>query len=204
MDREGEIWARRVNDGADWVLEVKDGGDWRQIVAGGLEDRLWVIGEPQPEGWVWAMSGMGRDKASLVKLDLATGAENLVLGRNDVDLSYTLIHPDTNEPMMTVSYPGYQDRVVHDAGLVQTIANLGAPKNAAVHIASHSSDYSKILFEVETADQRWQTILVDNVAGTEEVMNQSTMDPEPDVIGVPEPVFIPARDGLTIPAHHEQ
>ena len=87
VDRAGRLLARTVVQGDQSLLErPESAGGWTEVAWWSRWDRLRIFGLHDDGRKAWGLSNRGRDKLALVRLDLATGAEELVYASPDVDL----------------------------------------------------------------------------------------------------------------------
>ncbi|WP_370402066.1 S9 family peptidase [Sulfitobacter sp. JB4-11] len=202
FNRAGELYLRSVaNGGSGWQVSVKAGAQWHQVASGGLDESFWVLSEPDETGRFLAMSDLGRDKRALVRRDAVTGDEE-VLHRNDgVDLSWIVTQPVTGEPIMAVSYPGLQERRFFDADIEAMVNKIEKPDDAAIHLVSATSDFSKAIWEVEDDREGWTKFFADMETGQVEEMQRPSIADCAEILSPMEPVSFPASDGLTIHAY---
>ena len=82
-----------------WSLEVydEDADTWKVGFSGLEEDDFEVIGYPLNQHEVRALSGRGRDRTSLVQVDLETGREEVLYEHPEVDVEYAWAEDATNE-----------------------------------------------------------------------------------------------------------
>ena len=110
-DDEGNLWARiRKKTDNTRIFEILDrsGNIWKVLMTFGLEDALWILSFTADGDAVWALSNRGRDRISLVRMDIATGEETLIYADPQVDLRGTIISYLTKEPLVAIAYPDYQ------------------------------------------------------------------------------------------------
>lgn len=202
IDLDGNVYARRrFLDGADWVYEIREeSGEWRKLNSGNFEDVFWTFGSVDPDGQVFARSNLNRDKTALVKVDLATAQETVIAEDASVDIDWSMLDPVSGELLVTFAAPGFQKRIVHDPRIEADFASLNLPQNAAVHVITNTRDNSKLLVTVEEAEAGFETRLIDRLASSTSIISTPEIAKYRDRLPPVEPVFIPARDGVTIPA----
>ncbi len=201
VTRNGDIFARtRYVSGADWRFEMRQSTGWREVVRGTFEDIFSPISDPDPGGMVHAISNLGRDKSALVRFDLNNGEEEIIDQHSSVDYGRIIINSKTQTPMMAMLSPGYQERRFFDDGYQTMINRLKVPKNAAVHVVSRTRDSSKLLVTVHEAEAGYETKLIDRLSGKITSISKPGIARYRDQISSVKPVFIMARDGLSIPA----
>lgn len=201
IDRKGEIYGRsRYLTPDDWRVELRDGDNWREIRRGGLEERFWILAQPEADGRILAISDIGRDKRVLVRFDPETGVEEVVFGDDEVDLSWVELDPRNGRPLSAVTYPGYQSRVFFDEEYKTTMGDLPVEGASALHRVSATHDMSKMIFEVEHSTRGWSKYLVDANTGATEAIQTPPIEALADQLSEMEPVRIAAQDGLTLHA----
>jgi dipeptidyl aminopeptidase/acylaminoacyl peptidase len=118
-----------LSDGGINAL-VRDNADddWRQFLAVPADDALTT--EPvafSADGRSMLMvSSVGAETARLVSLDLANGAEKLLAGDPQADVSGVRIDPDTREPQIAVVQKDRSEYVVLDASVADDMAAIRA------------------------------------------------------------------------------
>jgi len=201
FDRNGDIFARkRFLTGSDWLQEIRDGDAWRRLLGGGMEEAFYLISGPDDTNAALALSNLGRDTTALVQVDLTTGDMTEISARPDVDFGNVVLHPEDDRPLIALHNPGYQTREFLDETMREHVEALNLPENAALHFRSYSDDFSKILVSVEEATGGFQTKLIDTRKKTVDSISYPPIARFKDRLSAVEPVFIPAADGLTIPA----
>ncbi len=116
-------------DGADLAVELlQPDGSWRLMKTVGGFDSYWVSRLDPVAAKAWVQTNIGRDKAVLAEVDLATGQETVLASHPDVDLSYGLFPAGTGGPVGYVTEPGMPRVDYLDAA-------MGADVQAAVQKA---------------------------------------------------------------------
>jgi len=109
-----------VRDSAD--------GDWRQFLAVPADDALTT--EPvafSADGRSLLMvSSVGAETARLVRVDLASGTEEVLTGDPQADISGVRIDPDAREPQIAVVQKDRSEYVVLDASVADDLAAIRA------------------------------------------------------------------------------
>ena len=197
----GKIYARtRFVNGADWRFEMRETDGWREVVKGTFEDIFAPISDPDKMGRVYAISNLGRDKSALVQFDLNDSSEEIIDQHTMVDYGNVIINSKTQTPMMAMLSPGYQKRRFFDDAYKTMIDKLKLPENSAVHIISSTRDNSKLLVTIQEAEAGFETKLIDRTSGKISSISKPGIANYRDQISPVKPVFIQAKDGLTIPA----
>ncbi len=88
------------------VIMIRDGAgdDWRPLLAIAAEDALTTgpIAFSADGGSLLAMSSVGANTGRLVRIDLASGAQQVLAGDPDADVTDVRLNPDTREPQLVV------------------------------------------------------------------------------------------------------
>lgn len=201
FDRAGDVFARkRFLTGTEWIQQVRDGASWRDLLSGGMEDAFYLVSGPDEANTALALSNLDRDTTALVQVDLATGQQIEISARPDVDFGHVLLHPEDERPLVALHNPGYQEREFFDDSLRRLVDAIELPAKSALHFRSYADDFSKILVSVEEADAGFHTKLIDTQNQTVRSISQPSIMRFRNHLSDVEPVFIPASDGLTIPA----
>ena len=86
------------------VVMVRDAAaeDWRPLLTISAEDALTSgpVAFSEDGQSLLAVSSVGADTGRLVRLDLATGAEQVLAGDPEADVAGVRLHPDTREPQV--------------------------------------------------------------------------------------------------------
>jgi len=108
------------------VVKVRDGvaGDWRVLLKMPAEDAL--TSGPiaiTADGSMLALSSVGADTGQLVRIDLGSGATEVLAADPEADVSGVRLHPDTREPqIVTWNKERLEYRVLDDAVAADVVA----------------------------------------------------------------------------------
>src|SRR5262249_30717021 len=137
-DWEGQPRARLRHvepDGRE--LQVRWAGIWRTLQTFDLEESdVRLLGTAPDDRGLWLLSGRGRDRRSLVRVDLATGAESLVYEHPRVDLDRVRLSERTRSPLAAFAAPDYPHAKIFDAGLAAEAARLARSSPTGLSITS--------------------------------------------------------------------
>ncbi|HEY3953788.1 MAG TPA: S9 family peptidase [Streptosporangiaceae bacterium] len=121
-------------DGSADIL-VRDGADddWRLLLTVPAEDSLTTepIAFTADGGSLLALSSLGADTARLVRIDLATGATEVLAADPEADVTGVRLHPETREPQIVT--------VLRDRSRYQVLDPSLEPDLAAIR-ALHPGD----------------------------------------------------------------
>ncbi len=199
---DGEIFARtRYVSGADWRFEMRENDGWREVLRGTFEDIFSPFSDPDKNNISYAISNIGRDKSALVQVDLNTGEEKVIDQHPTVDYGWVVLDAERQTPLMASLYPDYQQRRYFDKTYEAMIRSLNPPKNAAVNIVATTRDATKLLVTIEEDQAGFETKLIDRTSGKITSISTPGVAKFRDRFSSVEPVFIKAKDGLTIPAY---
>jgi dipeptidyl aminopeptidase/acylaminoacyl peptidase len=112
------------------VLLVRDtpDSDWRQLLTVPADDVLTsdVVGFSADGGSLLGVSSVGANTGRLVRIDAATGAEQVLAADPDADVSDVRIHPDTREPQIVTLIKDRSEYVVLDPSVSADLAAIRA------------------------------------------------------------------------------
>ena len=112
----GRIRQLGKDDGSDAVLELSEaGGGWRVLKTWGGFDFINVLRVDPAQGKLWALSNLGRDKAALVEMDMASGAERVLAEHPVVDVASASFASASGAPVGYVVEPDHPQMHFFDA-----------------------------------------------------------------------------------------
>src|SRR5215813_310218 len=174
------------------VVKVRDGadGDWRLLLTLPAEDAM--------TSGPMAMSSLGADTGRLVRVDLGSGAEEVIAEDPDADVSDVRVHPDTREPQVVTWVKDRTEYRVLDPALEADVAAIralhrGDPDIVAqdhsdmVWLVAFTNDMGPIPYFLYDRQRREGRFLFDH----RPELSQYELAPM-------EPFSFQARDGLTI------
>lgn len=97
---------------------------WKAVFATDYFDSVQVLDVDKNGHFVWALSNRGRDKQALVKIDTETGVEQVVYADPRVDVGSVLLNPQTQQPLIAMVEPDYQERQIFDTPLHTALEKL--------------------------------------------------------------------------------
>ncbi len=203
-DRRGQLLGRvrqTANERLFETADVRAPGGWKNMFNVGLFDNVVPLLVGENNQFLWALSNRGRDKLALVKIDLNTGAEDVVAQDPRVDLSSALISHKTLQPLMLTADPGYQELQIFQPRLQAAVARLQAQHQAPLrfHLTSISRD--ERLFTATTSfEGGGQNLLYDTNTDTFTVLGESTRSRVHATSPLPSqtPIQYTSRDGLPL------
>ena len=158
---------RMDRDGSDDTeVFVADGDDWRSLFTVDAFEQFWIYATTSDNRYAFASSSRGRDKAAIVRVDLETGEEEILVSDPDVDLTWALdLNPwdDTLDlvishaagaPRTPLSAKGQAlDRLIGQLGEKvdhDGIFSAGDGRFVTVTASPEAKSYSYVLFDLET------------------------------------------------------
>ncbi len=199
-DDEGNLRARmRKNDEEMRIFEIFNAPEntWKALMSLDLEDSLWILSFTAEGDAVWALSNRGRDRASLVRMDLATGDEKLVYEDPQVDLSGAFISYHTKEPLVAIAFPNYQKLHFFDPEIEQDARIFLDQDRVALDL--NSVDYEERLLTVAAyTDKGYEYYLFNRDTRQKVLLHRNPVSKYQDSLASAQPVSFKSRDGLTI------
>jgi dipeptidyl aminopeptidase/acylaminoacyl peptidase len=184
------------------VIKVRDGadGDWRLLQTLPAEDAMTSgpMAISADGGSMLAMSSAGVDTGRLVRVDLASGAEEVLAEDPDADVSGVRVNPDTREPQIVTWVKDRTEYRVLDPALEADLAAIralhpGDPEIVAqdhsdmVWLVAFTNDAGPVPFFLYDRRRREGHFLFDH----QPELSRYELAPM-------EPFSYQARDGLTI------
>jgi dipeptidyl aminopeptidase/acylaminoacyl peptidase len=130
------------------ILHVRDdeAGEWRQLLDIAADDALTTapICFSEDGSSLLAVSSVGAQTGQLVRIDLVTGAQQVLAGDPEADVSDVRVHPDTREPQIVTLLKDRSEYVVLDPSVA---ADLAAIRDL------HHGD--PIISDADDADSTW-------------------------------------------------
>jgi dipeptidyl aminopeptidase/acylaminoacyl peptidase len=112
------------------VVKVRDtpGEDWRLLLSLPAEDAMTSgpMAISADGGTMLAMSSAGADTGRLVRVDLATGAEEVLAEDPEADVAGVRVHPDTREPQVVTWVKERMEYRILDPSLEADMAAIRA------------------------------------------------------------------------------
>jgi dipeptidyl aminopeptidase/acylaminoacyl peptidase len=203
-NQQGQLLGRVRQTADERLFETANAqapGGWKNMFSVGLFDTVAPLRVGKNNEFLWALSNRGRDKLALVKINLDTGAEEVVAQDPRVDLSSALISQKTLQPLMWSADPGHQELQIFEPRLQALIARLKArhPGPLRFHVTSISRD--ERLFTATTSfEGGGQHLLYDANTDAFTVLGESTRSRVHASSPLPQqsPIQFTSRDGLTL------
>ncbi|MBT2333813.1 S9 family peptidase [Variovorax paradoxus] len=197
VDRDGRLRARSVQDGDDRYLQLPDGDAWRTTLRWQKDESWWIADLAPGTNTAWAVSNRGRDKEALVRIDLESGAEEVVYQDAEVDIEQVLMSRRGHAPLAAYSMPGHPRAKYFDAGLARRLEPLAGGEPAAVHVTSMADDEQTMTVSVGT-DRGWKYYLLGDASKAPVLLGESGTSGLASSLAATRPIAYAARDGLQI------
>ena len=203
---DGQIAARTaaVSSGEiEFQARTEDGG-WRPVFRYTPNyTRLTTLGGVQRDNTVWALSSRDRNHTALVRLDVATGREEVFYERGHVEVDGASVlfgESGVGTPLFASLFPGYQE-VVHfeprlEVGYAALRERLGEPLRIDFKSADRALDF--VVVEVWNPEIHRRWYLLDLEAKTSRELSAAPLAGYDRPAAPARPVSIPASDGLVL------
>ncbi len=175
-------------------------GDWRALLAVAVEDVMTSqpIAFSEDGASLLAVSSVGADTGRLVRLDLATGAAEVLAEDPDSDVTGVRLHPDTREPQIVTFLKDRREYQVLDPDVEADLAAIRA---------LHPGDPS--FADADDADATWLIGFTNDTGAVPYYSydratrsGQFLFEHQPELsryeLAPMEPFSFTSRDGLTI------
>ncbi|HEY3785621.1 MAG TPA: S9 family peptidase [Steroidobacteraceae bacterium] len=192
---------KTLADGGGEIYRRTEKG-WQSLLRYGRDDSLTtrpVVVEAA--GSALLLSSIGRDKAALVRVDLASGRQSVLAQSEQADVSNVWLDPRTRAPQAyDVEYLTARIEPLVPA-IGQDIQRLTAALGPQFDVASRTLDDSKWIVEVDDPQRSKSSYLYERGSGH----LTKLFDSRPALTDLPlqpmRPVTLHARDGLTLVAY---
>jgi dipeptidyl aminopeptidase/acylaminoacyl peptidase len=182
------------------VRDSADSPDWREVLDVSAEDSMATapVSFSADGQSLLLISSVGLQAAALVRMDLRTGATEVLAEDPEADVSAVRVDPDTREPQIVTFV---RDRSVYQvldpsvAGHVQAIRALH-PGDVAF---GHGDDADRVWLAIFTNDTGSTTYYTyDTATGAASFLFEARPELSKYELAAMEPFSFTARDGLTI------
>jgi dipeptidyl aminopeptidase/acylaminoacyl peptidase len=201
-DEDLEIRAavRPTSDGSGYELCVPEGEDWRVIQTFDYEDAvtsstLAVSGDGTR---LYVLSSKGVNAGRLVRLDLATGAEEVIAEDPNYDVGDVVLHPKTRHPQIVGFVRDRLEHVVLDPDVAEDFAAVQAIGPGEVHIQSADDEDRRWVVSLVIDDGPARTYLFDRGDKSATLLFEDRPELINYELAAMGPFSFQARDGLTI------
>jgi dipeptidyl aminopeptidase/acylaminoacyl peptidase len=184
------------------VLMVRDSADedWRELLTVSAEDAVTSgpIGFSEDGGSLFAESSVGANTGRLVRIDLATGAQQVLAEDPEADVSGVRIHPDTREPQIVTFQKDRSEYVVLDPSVAGDLAAIRAlhPGDPVFTSADDADATWLVAFTNDSGPIKYFTY--DRAGQTGRFLFENRPELSRYQLASMEPFSFTARDGLTV------
>lgn len=181
-----------------WQLEINEVSAWRPLIDWNFDDNVRVLGFTPDDRGLWLLSNRGRDRTSLVRLDLQSGEERCVYeDPGGADLGSVIVSEVTQRPVAAFAMRDYPAEHFFDEIARSELAGLVRPQPSGLRVVSASRDERQLVVAVYT-DRTITHYLFDRDRGRQQVLGQHPLSHHADALAPMEPIRFTSRDGLTL------
>jgi len=199
-DQEGKLRARiRKGTAQERILEVfhHPHNRWTKVITWGLEDSVGFLSFTPDNKGMWMKSNRGRDRISLVRLDLETGKEILIYEDPRVDLGPVIISYLTKEPLIAFSYPDYPTYHLFDPKLEPDFDLFKEQEPVGLNLMS-SDNEERLLTLTVYSDKGADYYLYNRDTREKVLLNRNPIAAYAYSLSTVRPISFKSRDGLTL------
>ncbi len=191
---------RPAAGGGGYELCVPDGEGWSAIQAFDHEDSLTTapLAVSGDGTGLYMLSSRAANTARLVRLDFATGVEDVVAEDPDYDVGDVLLHPDTRQPLIVGFVRDRLEQEVIDPSVAGDLARLSAVGPGDIHVEGTDDANRRWVVTFVVDDGPARTYLFDRTDGSATFLFENRPELSRYQLAAMEPFAFTARDGLTI------
>lgn len=201
VSRTGRVMGRfrYVEDGG-WTIEgASPLGNWKTVLSGKVTDELRLAHNLRDNDTsVYILTSVGRDTASLIKLNLGNGEQEVVFEYPNIDISNFAIDYFSYEPLHVTYHDALPDSHFFDPEVRNDFHRLLGPGPLALELSSSSLDRTRFTVRATTDRTPPSTYLIDRRTGGMETLVTHPLKKYTDVFSETRPIRFRARDGLSI------
>jgi dipeptidyl aminopeptidase/acylaminoacyl peptidase len=197
-DRQGRLRARvRQVDGERRLELPQPDGTWRLLTRWSQDDDVAPLAFDASGKGLWMLSNRGRDKRALVRLDVASGKEQVVYAAPEVDVRQVQISKVSHAPVLAYTMPDYPHLQILDPALRQTLARIRQSGPVGIRVTSADDSEQRVTLVVNT-DREVSHYLLERRDGKLTLLGHGVSHAYADELSSMRPVSFHARDGLTL------
>jgi dipeptidyl aminopeptidase/acylaminoacyl peptidase len=184
------------------VLLVRDGAeaDWRPLLTVPGDDALTsdAIAFSEDGRTLLGTSSVGAETGRLVRIDVATGAEEVLAADTEADVTDVRIQPDTRQPQIVTFLKERSEYVVLDESVAGDLAAIRAlhPGDPVITGADDADTTWLVAFTNDAGPVSY--FAYDRAAGTGRFLFENRPELSQYELAAMEPFSFAARDGLLI------
>jgi dipeptidyl aminopeptidase/acylaminoacyl peptidase len=171
---------------------------FRSLTVYANEDGGSVFGFTPDGGGLWVASARGVDRLRLVRLDLATGEEEVVDEHPEVDLAEAVLRDRTGELLAAVYVADRLDWHFHDEGFATACRAAQALHHGDLQGISRSRDERRWVVAFNDDREPGVTFAFDAGTGEGQLLFKPRPKLDPATLAPMAPVTITSRDGLAL------
>ena len=201
VDDHGQIRARVKQTDTSRLLQVPDKGDnnqWKTLITADRFDSINPIDLSQDGSSLFLLSNVGRDKLSLLELNLDTGKEQTLAKHNDVDINHVFMSQRDRRPLIAYAAPDYPELMFLDHDIEQRLARF-IPDDRPTGLNIMSIDREQRHATIATWDTTGAIYyLIDLVSGESELLGKGSSTKLSDSLVENKPISLSASDGMLL------
>jgi dipeptidyl aminopeptidase/acylaminoacyl peptidase len=184
-------------------LKVRDavGQPWRTVKKVSTDEQAAPVAFGANPTDLWVTHNQGHNAQVLAKLDTATGAEQVVAGDREYDVSGALVDDDRRVPLAVGFTRARTEWQPLDGSVNADLVALGKLSPGDFSVVSRTADQQTWVVAYTVDDGPTRFFLYDRVAKTGEFLFSSTGKLDGVTLAKTEPLEYPAKDGLTVRAY---
>jgi dipeptidyl aminopeptidase/acylaminoacyl peptidase len=187
---------------AGYIVQVRDGqgADWRPLLTVGGDDApgAHLIAFSEDGGSLFAITSVGADTARLVRIDVATGAMQVLAEDPEADVGGVRVHPDTRRPEIAICRKDRAEYLVLDETVAADLTAIRAlhPGDPVFHGADDANATWLVGFTNDTGPVPFYAY--DRAARKGRFLFEHQPELSRYQLAPMEPFRFTARDGLVI------
>jgi dipeptidyl aminopeptidase/acylaminoacyl peptidase len=191
---------RPIAGGAGYELCVPAGDEWHVIQTFDYEDALTTstLAVSGDGTGLYMVSSSGSNTGRLVRLDLASGRQEVIAEDPDYDVGDVVLHPRTHQPQIVGFVRDRLEHVVLDPEVADDFAAVRAIGPGEVHIQSSDDEGRRWVVSFVVDDGPARTYLFDRATGSARFLFVNRQDLTNYRLATMEPFAFQTRDGLTV------
>jgi dipeptidyl aminopeptidase/acylaminoacyl peptidase len=181
-------------------LQVPDSSGWKTLLSDDLFDSLYPVGLDSSGKNSYIISNIDRDRQSLQALNLSTGETSLIYEHKSTDIGWAKRSRKDNRLLMAYAEPDYPEIIFFASALEKTLKNLTKQNHSGLNLRS-IDNHDRFATLTVWDHSGSEFLLMDLKTGTKLQLGISAEKQNSSLWSEPEPVKIPARDGLKLKAY---
>jgi dipeptidyl aminopeptidase/acylaminoacyl peptidase len=199
-DQEGSLRARVKNlSNKKQSLELLGPSNrkWKTLIIWRRKNTVRFLGFTPDETGMWLLSNRGRDRISLIRLNLKTGNEELVYEDPKVDVDNVVLSQLTGKPVMAFSNPDYPRTYFFDPDWKNDLSIFDGNKPFGLYLTSMDREERLLGFSVYS-DKADDFYIYNRETGEKIFIYERPISVYSEALASVEPVAFRSRDGLEI------